>query len=258
MVQVVASRRIFHGRMVRDNPDGANSPKENSSAETQNQSQTSEKPEEPERAPSPQRPKAKSKEPTERESGLLFWKKFQISEEELETWCLPVNGTDAGSFPTHFRPFRSIEEYKLVRETHQQLQHSGYYWGPMTMEEAHKTLSHTPLGTFLIRDSGQPDIFFTLSYQSDDFPTSVRVVLSNLNFSLYGSHKTFASLFALLAYYSSSSCKLTAPYRKQRPERLKQICRRALIQTLGAGKLNDLHGLSSELKDYIHAYPHSV
>ncbi|MEQ2158171.1 hypothetical protein GOODEAATRI_009484 [Goodea atripinnis] len=85
------------------------------------------------------------------------------------------------------------------------------------------------------RDSGQPDVFFTLSYQSEDGPTSVRVQLNNLLFSLHGSQKTFTSLFALLAFYTSSPCKLTEPYRRQRPERLKQMCRRALVQTHGGG-----------------------
>uniref|UniRef100_A0A674A4K9 Golgi apparatus membrane protein TVP23 homolog n=1 Tax=Salmo trutta TaxID=8032 RepID=A0A674A4K9_SALTR len=52
---------------------------------------------------------------------------------------------------THLRPFFSQQEYVLVRHTHRQLVHSGYYWGPMEMEEAHRTLLHTPPGSFLIR-----------------------------------------------------------------------------------------------------------
>lgn len=108
------------------------------------------------------------------------------------------------------------------------------------------------------RDSGQPDVFFTLSYQSEDGPTSVRVQLSNLLFNLYGSHRTFASLFSLLTYYTSSSCKLTGPYRRQRPERLKQMCRRALIHTYGAESIGTLPGVSVEVKDYVYAYPHCI
>lgn len=108
------------------------------------------------------------------------------------------------------------------------------------------------------RDSGQPDVFFTLSYQSDDGPTSVRVQLNNLLFSLHGSHRTFPSLFALLTYYTSSSCKLTVPYRKQRPECLKQMCRRALVCTYGAENINTLPGLSIQIKDYVHVYPYCI
>lgn len=108
------------------------------------------------------------------------------------------------------------------------------------------------------RDSGQPDVFFTLSYQSDDGPTSVRVVVNNLLFSLYGSHKTFASLFALLSHYTGSSCKLTGPYRRQQPESLKQMCRRAFIRTYGADSICTLPGLSTQVKDYVHAYPYCI
>lgn len=108
------------------------------------------------------------------------------------------------------------------------------------------------------RDSGQRDVFFTLSYQSDDGPTSVRVQLNNLLFSLYGSHRTFSSLFTLLTYYTGSSCKLTVPYRKRRPERLKQMCRRALVRTYGAESISTLPGLSVQVKDYVHAYPYFI
>lgn len=190
---------------------------------------------------------------------------------------------EAGStgLPTHLRTFRSPEEHALVKCTHQQLLHSGYYWGSMTMEEAHEILTHTPPGTFLIRyfpcthtvvnvrsylfwavivcrcrDSGQPDVFFTLSYQSSDGPTSVRVLLNKQLFGLHGSHKTFASLFALLSFYSGPSCKLTLPYRRQRPELLRQMCRRAVVCTYGAETIHTLPGLSTHAKDYVRSYPY--
>ncbi|XP_037620094.1 suppressor of cytokine signaling 1b [Sebastes umbrosus] len=241
--------------MVRDNLDRVvPSRKQNRAAETQNQSQPPEEPAGPERAQSPEKVQPESQEPTERQLDLLNWKKLNL-QEEPEAWCQLPYGADAESLPTHLRPFSSAAEYKLVKHTYKQLQHSGYYWGSMTMEEAHEILARAPLGTFLIRDSGQPDVFFTLSYQSEDGPTSVRVQLNNLLFSLYGSHKTFASFFALLTYYTSSSCKLTAPYRKQRPERLKQMCRRALMGSYGAESISTLPGLSTQVKDYVHAYP---
>ncbi|KAA8594592.1 suppressor of cytokine signaling 1 [Etheostoma spectabile] len=242
--------------MVRDDHDRTvvQGQKQSCAAETQNQSQPAKEPAGPEQAQSPERVPAESQEPTEKKLDLLHWKTHV--EEDDDTWCLPVTGADAAeSLPTHLRPFSSAAEYKLVKQTYQRLQHSGYYWGSMTMEEAHQILSQAPLGTFLIRDSGQPDVFFTLSYQSDDGPTSVRVQLNNLLFSLYGSHRTFESLFALLTYYTSSSCKLTVPYRKQRPERLKQICRRALIGSYGAQNISTLPGLSTQVKDYVNAYP---
>ncbi|CAN9510171.1 unnamed protein product [Ophioblennius macclurei] len=239
--------------MVRDNLSGAEvqSQEENDAAETA--------PEEPagptEQALNSVRGQPESPEPTERQLNILLWSKLRLSEEPKPS---DEPGADADSLPTHIRPFSSPEEYHLVKRTYQQLQHSGYYWGPMTMDDAHAILSQAPLGTFLIRDSGQSDVFFTLSYQSDDGPTSVRVQLNNLLFSLCGSKKTFASLFALLTHYTGSSCKLTAPHRRQRPERLKQMCRRAIVCTHGAETISTSPGISTQVKDYVCAYPHCI
>ncbi|XP_029951015.1 suppressor of cytokine signaling 1-like [Salarias fasciatus] len=239
--------------MVRDNLSGAEvqSQKETEAAETA--------PEEPagptEQPLNSARGQPESREPTERQLNLLLWSKLQLGE-ELKSSDEP--GAEADGLPSHIRPFSSAEEYRLVKRTYQQLQHGGYYWGPMTMEDAHAALSGAPLGTFLIRDSGQSDVFFTLSYQSDDGPTSVRVQLKDLRFNLWGSQKTFASFFALLTHYTRSSCKLTVPYRRQRPERLKQMCRRALIRTHGAENISTLPGLSTQIKDYVCDYPHCI
>ncbi|RVE76020.1 hypothetical protein OJAV_G00004520 [Oryzias javanicus] len=229
--------------MVRDslNRTTTQCQKQNKPAETENPSREEgagpEQSENPDRQPEP-----------------LLWNQ---PVEEPKPWIQPETGADADFF-THLRPFSSEEAYKLVRHTYQQLQHSGFYWGPMTMEEAHEKLSRVPIGTFLIRDSGQPDVFFTLSYQSEEGPTSVRIILDNLLFNLYGSLKTFPSLLALLTYYTSSSCKLTEPYRKQRPERLKQMCRRALIRAYGSECTSTLSGLSVQTKAYVLAYPHCI
>ncbi|XP_004066013.1 suppressor of cytokine signaling 1 [Oryzias latipes] len=231
--------------MVRDglNRTAIQCQKQNKPAEIEGQSQAPEEGTSPEQSENP-----------DRQLEPLWWN--QPVEEPIP-WSQPVTGAEADFF-THLRPFSSQEAYKLVRHTYQQLQHSGFYWGPMTMEEAHEKLSHAPIGTFLIRDSGQPDVFFTLSYQSEDGPTSVRIILENLLFNLYGSLRTFSSLFALLTYYTSSSCKLTEPYRKQRPERLKQMCRRAVIRAYGSECTSTLPGLSVQMKAYVRAYPHCI
>nr|WHI94472.1 suppressors of cytokine signaling 1b [Paralichthys olivaceus]BAW03224.1 suppressor of cytokine signaling 1a [Paralichthys olivaceus] len=227
--------------------------KDKCAAETQRQSQHPEEPVSPKQKPESV---GSDRQPlTERKFDPLQW---NSREEEPEPWFQLMTGGDADSLPTHLRPFCSQAEYELVKSTYQQLQQSGFYWGPMTMEEAHEILTHSLVGTFLIRDSGQPDVFFTLSYQSEDGPTSVRVQLTDLLFSLHGSQKKYPSLFALLTYYTSSSCKLTVPYRRQRPEKLKQTCRRAFVRTYGAENIGSLPGLTHQVRNYLHAYPHST
>ncbi|KAM9313678.1 suppressor of cytokine signaling 1-like [Pholidichthys leucotaenia] len=255
MVQQVVKTRTLPCRMVGDslNRTVVQDQKQDHIAETKNQSQAPKEPAEPEQEHIPQGVEPESQEPSERQLSFQEWSKLHFKEENQR-----LTGADGNNFPTHLRPFSSPEEYSLVKDTYQQLQQSGYYWGPMTMEAAHERLTHKPLGTFLIRDSGQSDVFFTLSYHSDDGPTSVRIQLNKLQFSLHGSQRTFASLFTLLAHYTSSSCKLTEPYRRQRPESLKQLCRRAFICTYGAECLKTLPGLNPQVKAFVCAYPHCI
>ncbi|XP_057700730.1 suppressor of cytokine signaling 1-like [Corythoichthys intestinalis] len=253
MVQhVLFQCRFPHDRMVRDKRGQIK--KKNAKQQKQNGA--------PNELVPPQQvlnPEQKTQDGAEGFLEVLDWRRLEnlrLSDEKLDSWL--QTEADPANWRTHVRPFTSPEEYKLVKLTHQQLQHSSYYWGSMSMQEAHKILRLTSAGTFLIRDSGQTDVFFTLSYHSDDGPTSIRVVLRKLLFNLLGSQKTFPSLFDLLAYYSRPSCKLTTPYRRQRPERLKQICRRALVCTYGAENVRTLDGLSREVKDYVQAYPYSI
>lgn len=245
--------------MVRGNLDKTvKNQEQNQQAGTQNHSQPPA--EDLGREEHPDKGKTENQEAKEGQQNLLHWDRLlsqHNSEHESEPgWHQVAARPFPESWPTHLRPFSSEAEYHLVSQTHTYLQHSGFYWGPMTMETAHEILSHMPQGTFLIRDSGQPDVFFTLSYQGDDGPTSVRILLNKLLFSLHGSHKTFVSLFALLNFYTSSSSKLVLPYRRQRPELLKQMCRRAMIRTYGADSVQTLPGLSTQVKDYLHAYPY--
>ncbi|XP_064814806.1 suppressor of cytokine signaling 1-like [Oncorhynchus masou masou] len=163
------------------------------------------------------------------------------------------------SWTTHLRPFFSQQEYLLVRHTHRQLVHSGYYWGPMEMEEAHRTLLHTPPGSFLIRDSRQPDVFFTLSYHGDRGPVSVRVLLTSQSFRLNGSNKAFDSLFALLRFYvESSHRRLRRAWRRERPMTLQQLCRGRIVELYGAERIDSLPGLNQVVIQYLQDYPYSI
>uniref|UniRef100_A0A8C7N1E9 Suppressor of cytokine signaling 1-like n=1 Tax=Oncorhynchus kisutch TaxID=8019 RepID=A0A8C7N1E9_ONCKI len=151
------------------------------------------------------------------------------------------------------------QEYLLVRHTHRQLVHSGYYWGPMEMEEAHRTLLLTPPGSFLIRDSSQPDVFFTLSYHGDRGPVSVRVLLTSQSFRLNGSNKAFDSLFALLRFYvESSHRRLRRAWRREQPMTLQQLCRGRIVELYGAERIDSLPGLNQVVIQYLQDYPYSV
>lgn len=159
---------------------------------------------------------------------------------------------------THFRPFRDVDECTLVANATLFLGNSGFYWGPLDVDEAHARLASLPVGTFLIRDSMQTDVFFTLSYQSASGPTSVRVLLKGSSFALDGSKHTFPCMFELLQFYMTSPKKsLKQPYRGSAPQKLQELCRRAVVKTYGKENIEKLP-VSTELKDFLHSYPFSI
>lgn len=159
---------------------------------------------------------------------------------------------------THFRPFRDVDERTLIGNATRFLGNSGFYWGPLDVAEAHARLASLPIGTFLIRDSVQTDVFFTLSYRSVDGPTSVRVLLRGSGFALDGSKHIFPCLFELLRFYMMSPKKsLKQPYRGSAPQKLQELCRRAVVKTYGKENLEKLP-VSAVLKDFLHLYPFSI
>ncbi|XP_042173418.1 suppressor of cytokine signaling 1a [Oncorhynchus tshawytscha] len=135
--------------------------------------------------------------------------------------------------PTHFPLFPCKVDFLLITRTAAMLERSGFYWGPLGVEEAHSRLKDVATGTFLIRDSRQKDVFFTLSYRAASGPVSVRIVYKGQRFSLAGSEHSFPCLFFLLEHYIHSSKKsLTVPYRKQRPT-LQELCRKQVAESCG-------------------------
>uniref|UniRef100_A0A3P9MT81 Suppressor of cytokine signaling 1b n=1 Tax=Poecilia reticulata TaxID=8081 RepID=A0A3P9MT81_POERE len=219
--------------MVRDSLDRTSdqNQKPEPAAEPQSPRQNPEESDRPE--PTAEKLNTENKDPAGSKLDFLLWCKLKL-EEEPESWRTIITGQNRSRL--NIRIFCSIlEVFKTIN--------SLYWWTSLSSSR-------------LICADGQPHVFFTLSYQSEDGPTSVRVQLNNLLFSLHGSQKTFPSLFALLAFYTSSPCRLTEPYRRQRPERLNQMCRRALVRTYGAESICTSPGLSPDVKAYVSAYPY--
>ncbi|XP_061080419.1 suppressor of cytokine signaling 1a [Conger conger] len=158
-------------------------------------------------------------------------------------------------YPTHFRTFKNVEDLHLITATSTMLETSGFYWGPMAVEEAHSRLRGEPLGTFLVRDSQQKDVFFTLSYRSPSGPVSIRINFQASRFSLSGSKESFDSLFKLLEHYTSTPRKsLTRPYRKVRLRTLQELCRQRIVQTWGRERIHTVP-VNHILKDFLLSFP---
>uniref|UniRef100_A0AAY4D580 Suppressor of cytokine signaling 1 n=1 Tax=Denticeps clupeoides TaxID=299321 RepID=A0AAY4D580_9TELE len=168
------------------------------------------------------------------------------------------HGSHRPDSQTHFRTFKNQADYKTIIQTTSMLECSGFYWGPMTVEEAHQKLEKESLGTFLIRDSRQKDVFFTLSYRAASGPISIRINFQASRFSLYGSKESFESLFKLLEYYITSPKKsLTRPCRKVQLQSLQELCRRTIVETCGGEKI-DRVPVNPILKDFLHSFPYRL
>ncbi|XP_036409106.1 suppressor of cytokine signaling 1-like [Megalops cyprinoides] len=160
--------------------------------------------------------------------------------------------------PTHFRPFKSEKDFQIINATTSMLEHSGFYWGPMTVEEAHGKLSGEPLGTFLIRDSRQKDVFFTLSYRAESGPISIRINFQGSRFNLFGSKQSFDTLFKLLEYYIASPKRsLTRPYRRVKVQPLQELCRKRIMETCGGENIDSIP-VNPVLKDFLNSFPYGL
>ncbi|XP_054616435.1 suppressor of cytokine signaling 1a [Dunckerocampus dactyliophorus] len=161
-------------------------------------------------------------------------------------------------YRTHFPTFNCKEDCSIITDTASQLELSGFYWGPLGVEEAHRMLRDAPVGSYLIRDSRQKDVFFTLSYHAKSGPVSVRIDYKRQKFSLSGNERTFPTLFALLEHYiNASKRRLKAPYRKWKPT-LQELCRRRVMELCdGGGQVSELP-LSNVLHDFLMEFPYKL
>ncbi|XP_067415732.1 suppressor of cytokine signaling 1-like [Emydura macquarii macquarii] len=76
--------------------------------------------------------------------------------------------------PTHYRAFRSCE-WEVVERSFNILQASDFYWGPLSVKEAHAKLQQEPVGTYLVRDSSQGNCLFSVSVRMPAGPVSLRI-----------------------------------------------------------------------------------
>ena len=161
-------------------------------------------------------------------------------------------------YVTHFPTFSCQEDCDIITDTVLKLERCGFYWGPLGVEEAHRMLRDAPLGSYLIRDSRQKDIFFTLSYHAKSGPVSVRITFSRQKFALAGNERTFPTLFALLDYYASSPQRsLSAPYRKWQPT-LQELCRKRIIGlTRGGSQISELP-VTRVAQDFLLEFPYRL
>lgn len=91
-----------------------------------------------------------------------------LSQSDATARC-PLSQSDAGSFATSLR----------------ELEKCGWYWGPMTWEDAELKLKGKPDGSFLVRDSSDPRYILSLSFRSQSVTHHTRMEHYRGTFSLW-------------------------------------------------------------------------
>src|SRR6218665_570052 len=79
---------------------------------------------------------------------------------------------------------QSSGKWSLMRELNR-LSRYGWYWGPVSREEAEEKLADQPEGAFLFRDSTDERYLFSLSFRSFNRTLHTRIEYCNGNFSFY-------------------------------------------------------------------------
>ncbi|XP_038639732.1 suppressor of cytokine signaling 1-like [Scyliorhinus canicula] len=165
--------------------------------------------------------------------------------------------------PTHYRTFRNTER-QIVDRTLHFLDESGFYWGPLPVDQAHAKLAAEPVGTFLVRDSTQANHLFSLSVRADKGPVSMRILFDKEHF--WFNNACFDCIVKLLEYCVDSTqikpfmfdCNISVvfrkPLRKQPIPKLQQLCRKSIIRHYGVERVRRFH-LVSRLQTYIEEFP---
>lgn len=104
-------------------------------------------------------------------------------------------------------------DLKVITESFDYLEASGWYWGTISANKAHSVLQKASVGTFLIRDSSHPLYLLTLSVKTSRGPTNVRIKYSHGYFHLDSSSpirsrlQSFPDVPSLMQHYVGSRNK---------------------------------------------------
>jgi hypothetical protein len=172
-------------------------------------------------------------------------------------------------------------DYEFIMSTKRLLGQCGWYYGRMDWQESIRLLNSTPVGTFILRDSGDPHYLFSLSCQTEFGPISSRISYSERKFRLDSSDRvsyfmpSFSSILTLVEHYikyglvknsggrqvwvdatgrTFSPVHLTKPKMKSvgTLQHLSRVAVNKILPTIPKGSI------PPKMKNYIDEYPYTV
>ncbi|GMT10666.1 hypothetical protein PFISCL1PPCAC_1963, partial [Pristionchus fissidentatus] len=164
-------------------------------------------------------------------------------------------------------PIHKIVEftYELVPDMDKILA-APYYWGRMDRFQAEQLLNEEPEGTFLLRDSAQPEFIFSVSFRRYKRTLHARIEQANGSFGfdiLDQAAFRAPNITQLIENYSDPTrClffepQLTNPLHRENAFSLQELSRSVVMSRIRYKDINHLP-LPSYLHDYLSEYHFSV
>ncbi|CAH1184423.1 unnamed protein product [Phyllotreta striolata] len=108
----------------------------------------------------------------------------QVSPSAPLAFILPPFATPVQRAPAPPAADRPDTELQRLSDTVRALRQSGWYYEDCTYQRSHELLKGAAVGTFLVRNSSDPQFLFSLSVQAERGPASVRLFYTNGYFRL--------------------------------------------------------------------------
>ncbi|KAM7538108.1 hypothetical protein Aperf_G00000072246 [Anoplocephala perfoliata] len=99
------------------------------------------------------------------------------------------------------------DQRRIFLQNINQLKRTGWYWGPLTIEEAELLLKDRPNGSFLVRDSGHELYILSVSFRAENrtYHTRIEHMGGKFGFAVQGDSETSSSIAQFIDHVIAES-----------------------------------------------------